>query len=95
MKTTLDLPDDLMREMKIRAASQGRKLKDVVADTLRSGLTKDAPVKTLKISIPAAGGLPYFECDPPSKARPSSEEVRRIIDQSQLEEDFQRAGISL
>ena len=38
MKTTLDLPDDLMREVKILAAQQGKKLKDVLADTLRSGL---------------------------------------------------------
>jgi plasmid stability protein len=28
MKTTLDLPDDIMRRVKIRAASEDRKLKD-------------------------------------------------------------------
>lgn len=42
MKTTLDLPDDLMREVKIRAAQQGRKLKDLLADAIRIGLDADA-----------------------------------------------------
>ena len=38
MKTTLDLPDDLMRAVKIRAAERNRRLKDVVAEMLRAGL---------------------------------------------------------
>ena len=40
MKTTLDLPDDLMRAAKIRAANEGRRLKDVVADLVRRGLAE-------------------------------------------------------
>jgi plasmid stability protein len=40
MKTTLDLPDELMRAVKIRAANQGRKMKEVVADLLRQGLVE-------------------------------------------------------
>lgn len=42
MKTTLDLPDELMRAIKVRAAQQGRKMKDVVTELLRSGLSPDA-----------------------------------------------------
>jgi hypothetical protein len=42
MKTTLDLPDDLMREVKIRAAQQGRKLKDLLAEAIRLGLDADS-----------------------------------------------------
>ena len=38
VKTTLDLPDDLMRSIKVKAAREDRKLKDVVADLLRTGL---------------------------------------------------------
>lgn len=41
MKTTLDLPDPLMRQVKIRAASEGRKLKEVIADLLEKGM--DSP----------------------------------------------------
>ncbi len=35
MKTTLYLPDDLFRDVKLRAVAQGRTLRDVVADFLR------------------------------------------------------------
>lgn len=38
MKTTLDLPDDLVKQLKLRAVHEGKKLKDAVADTLRAGL---------------------------------------------------------
>ena len=38
MKTTLDLPDDLMREVKIRAVHEHKKLKDAIAEFLRKGL---------------------------------------------------------
>lgn len=41
MKTTLDLPDDLMRAVKIRAVQENRKLKDMVADLLRRGLSQN------------------------------------------------------
>lgn len=41
MKTTLELPDDLMREVKIRAAKQDRRLKDLVAELLRRGLAEE------------------------------------------------------
>ena len=41
MKTTLDLPNDLVREIRLRAVNEGKKLKDVVADLIRRGLGRD------------------------------------------------------
>lgn len=38
MKTTLELPDSLMREVKVRAAQSDRTLTDLVAELLRVGL---------------------------------------------------------
>jgi hypothetical protein len=38
MKTTLDLPDELMREVKIRAVHEHKKLKDAIADFIRKGM---------------------------------------------------------
>ncbi len=35
MKTTLELPDDLYQQVKIRAAQQNRRVKDLVSDGLR------------------------------------------------------------
>lgn len=36
-KTTLELPDDLMHQLKIDAAHEKVKLKDLIADLLRRG----------------------------------------------------------
>ncbi len=41
MKTTLELPDPLMREVKIRAAQTDRKLKDVIAELIARGLAEE------------------------------------------------------
>jgi hypothetical protein len=40
MKTTLDLPDELMRAIKVRAAQQNRKIKDVVTELLKWALSQ-------------------------------------------------------
>ncbi len=38
MKTTLDLPDELMHEVKIRAVHEKKKLKDAMAEFIRKGM---------------------------------------------------------
>jgi hypothetical protein len=66
MKTTFELPDDLVKQVKLRALQDGRKLKDAVADLLRKGLTAavntpsdaDQPVVTTDKKT----GLPLIEC---------------------------------
>ena len=66
MKTTLDLPDDLMREVKIRAAQEGRKLKDLLAEAIRAGLDA-APARTAEVPRSA---LPLMKlAKTPGKAR--------------------------
>ena len=45
MKTTLDLPNALVREIKLRAVNDGRKLKDTIADLLKKGLRADKPAR--------------------------------------------------
>lgn len=42
MKTTIDLPEDLVREMKFRAVREGRKLRDVAEEVFRRGLSAQA-----------------------------------------------------
>jgi hypothetical protein len=43
MKTTLDLPDELMREVKIRAVHEREKLKEVIAELLQAALGAGKP----------------------------------------------------
>ena len=67
MKTTLDLPKDLVRQMKLRAVHEGKKLKDLAAEALRRGLSmptspaRPAVRHRVKLPIvPAPPGLPSF-----------------------------------
>jgi hypothetical protein len=43
MRTTLDLPDDLFREVKAKAALEGTKLKDLLTRFVEAGLRQPAP----------------------------------------------------
>lgn len=100
MKTTFDLPPDLVREVKLRAVHEGRKLKDVAADLLKRGLS--APEATAKprsakpkIDI-QANGLPVVRCgtNAPAK-RMTASELLKIEQQSLDNEDLQRLGHAL
>ena len=46
MKTTLELPEELMREVKIRAVHEHKKLKDIIAELLRKGIAASRPSRT-------------------------------------------------
>lgn len=46
MKTTLELPDELYRQVKTRASSQNRKIKDLVSEGLRTVLTANPSTST-------------------------------------------------
>jgi hypothetical protein len=49
MRTTIDLPDELLRQAKARAALDGLKLKDLIARYVEEGLRRKTP--------PAAGDV--------------------------------------
>jgi plasmid stability protein len=70
MKTSLDLPDALVKQVKIRAVREGRKLKDAVADLLRKGLAVAADAEPDAqgpvITRDQKTGLPLIECKQPA-----------------------------
>ena len=51
MRTTLDLPDELVTEIKILAAQERSSLKDLIAELLRNGL-KARAVPTRQSPLP-------------------------------------------
>ncbi len=58
MKTTLDLPDELMTAVKVRAARENRKMKDIISDALRRdlGLAENRPRRSVRDIRPVSAG---------------------------------------
>lgn len=48
MKITLDLPDDLIKRVKIRAIHEHKKLKDAIAELIERGLNQQKQAKIPK-----------------------------------------------
>ena len=85
MKTTLDLPDDLMRDIKIRAVKENRKLKDMIADLLRRGISrKTMEPPTLRNRVK----LPLVRCA--HEARPGEEMTPQRVAQLLLQEESEK-----
>lgn len=101
MKTTLDLPDELVQRLKIRAVMERRPLKHFVADLLARGL--EAPMEPASAHAPAlpAGlernehGIPVFRCAPGAPATRMTADELVALDQQALEqEELSRAGLA-
>lgn len=58
MKTTIDLPDDLVRRMKLRAVREGKKIREIAAEVVRRGLDESSKNATLGHRVQ----LPLINC---------------------------------
>ncbi len=91
MKTTIDLPSELVRAIKLRALNENRRLKEVVTDLLRSGLKHGGATD----SVPQKGRMefPLFATTRSAPAsRMSAEALIALEQNAQLEEDQKRHG---
>jgi hypothetical protein len=101
MKTTLDLPDDLVHRIKIRAVQERKSLKRFVADLLIKGLESPSTTASFGTEPLPEGimlnerGFPVIRCGPNAPAsRMTVEELLALEQQSLVEEDLQRAGLA-
>ena len=86
MRTTLELPDDLLRQAKIAAVRRGSTLRDLMAQALRRELSaSDASprVATLPV-IRLAADAPLLTM--------TMDDLRAALDHAQAEDDHARAG---
>jgi hypothetical protein len=90
MKTTLDLPDDLMRAVKIRAVEENRKLKDMIADLLRRGLAQPPGGHP---AIRQRVRLPLVACA--RAARPGEELTPERVAEILIEEEAESQRVAL
>jgi len=97
MKTTLDLPDHLMQQVKQRALQQGRPIKELVADYIRQGLhgALGTPLQpSARVVEVDAVGMPLFRPDPGFSGPPIDLATALQLEQEALmQEDRQRAGL--
>jgi len=94
MRTTLELPDPLFREVKARAAQSGLKLKELLARYIEAGLK--APHLQSPHTRPQRAPLPVaFEKTPGAPPTPAltNAELYAILDQEDLEQLRRAYGI--
>ena len=96
MKTTLDLPNELVRAMKLRAAHEGRKIKDVAATLITAGMVAESAKSSVARPIKGSLKLPLFRCakDAPAR-RMGIKEILELAQTTQTQEDIERLGLSL
>lgn len=82
MKTTIDLPDELMRAVKIRAVNEGRRLKDLVPELIKIGL---AETQEPSSSVGQRVRVPLVQCAHPS--RPGQEMTPERVAEILLSEE--------
>ena len=99
MKTTLELPDELMQIMKMRAAAEGRKLKDVIAELLKAGLQNTNPIghssEGIRQEKDPKTGLPVIRAvsDSPG-SKMTIEDLKRLEQDVRYLEDLKRAVLT-
>lgn len=99
MKITLDLSDDLMRELKLRANIQRRALKDLITEILQQGTSMAPPAQFADLPLDSLvqineRGLPIVQCSPNAPAsRMSATQLLQLEQGVQIEEDLKRVGM--
>jgi hypothetical protein len=56
VRTTIDLPEDVLAEAKARAAREGRTLSEVVGDAVRSSFARPAAGERAPVELPTFAG---------------------------------------
>jgi hypothetical protein len=90
MKTTLNLPDDLMRAVKLRAVEEDRTLTETIADLLRRSLAQEpsaAPTIRNRVQLPLVRGA--------HRARPDEEMTPERVAQILIDQEAEWARDAL
>jgi hypothetical protein len=100
VKTTLDLPEDLVRELKLRSVHDRLKLKDVAASALRRGLGLESTAVAKPEQLPqglgfSPQGFPVFDCRAGTPVKKMSAREIVVLEQEIIaEEDLNRGGLA-
>lgn len=80
MRTTFDLPDELMKRAKIAAVQRGVTLRDLVAGGLRQALSEKKPPARQRLKLPVvkiAADAPLLHMSP--------QELKKLLEDEDIE----------
>lgn len=86
MRTTLDLPDDILRRAKIAATERGFSFRQLVIDALEREIEKVTPIRRRRMTSPPIQLAP----DAPLRTL-SPDEVKRLDSEAAAEAEVARA----
>jgi hypothetical protein len=101
MKVTVDLPEGLVKKVKLRAVHDGRKLKDTVQELLVQGLSVDllgakAKKRKPRLVTNPKTGFPEIDCGSGSRRSTlTMEQHNELIRRIEEEQDLESVGISV
>jgi hypothetical protein len=97
MKITVDVPEELVREVKLKALLQRRKVKDLIAEALSKSLDKPELQDRRRGAIVKSrpNGLPIVHGARSAQGKTISlKEALALEEQATINEDLKRAGFS-
>lgn len=87
MRTTLDLPDDVLRRAKITAVEGGSSLRQLVIDALQREMEEPAPARRRRMTSPPI----KLASDSPLRTL-SPDEIKRLDTEAEAEVEAARAN---
>lgn len=85
MRTTLDLPDSLLRELKTRAAQNGQSLKSLLNELIQRAMRMPATPDLVQQTVP---GLPVLKRL--QEAQPTPAQTNAQLEDQTLQEDIEK-----
>jgi hypothetical protein len=76
MKTTMNIPDALIKEAKRRALDEGRTLTDLLVEGLKGRIQRSVPARKLPVSSAEGGLVPGVDWETLRAVDPQGESYR-------------------
>lgn len=87
MRTTIDLPDDILRRAKITAVERGSTLRELVIDALKREMEEPSPTRRRRMTTPPI----KLAADSPLR-KLSPDEIKRLDTEAEAEAEVARAN---
>jgi plasmid stability protein len=90
MRTTLDLPDSLLRELKTRAAQNGQSLKSLLNELIQRAMRMPATPDLAQQATPALPVLKRLQTPQGEAAKPTPAQNNEQLEDEALQEDIEK-----